>query len=154
MAAQIMSLTSCRTVKETSNDFHHRTDTVYVDKVHERTVHDSIYVNTRDSIYVDRYVDGNNVQHQDKTKYVYVTKYKSKTDTVYIKKDSIVAKNDTVYIQKHDTITKKPSVISRLEDVLKGFIVMAVCLLIALKWKALKEFCAKIYAFIAQILRH
>jgi hypothetical protein len=144
MAAQIMSLTSCRTVKETSSDFHHRNDTVYVDKVHERTVHDSIYVNTRDSIFVDRYVDDNNVHHQDKTKYIYVTKYKAKHDTIYSSRDSIIVKNDTIYVNRTQTITKKPSPISRLEDVLKTFIALAVVLYIALNFGRIKDFLIKI----------
>jgi hypothetical protein len=150
MAAQLATLMSCKTVQQSDASYISKADTVYVDKVHEHTVHDSIYVNTRDSIFVDRYVDDNNVHHQDKTKYVYVTKYKAKTDTVYIKKDSIVAKNDTVYIQKHETITKKPSPIKRLESFLEGFILLAVVLYIALNFGRIKDFLLKIL----HVLRH
>ncbi len=145
MVLMVMMISSCRTIRQNDTQYISRTDTVYTDKLHERTVHDSIYVNTLDSIFVDRYVDNNNVHHQDKTKYVYVTKYVEHKDTVYIQNDSIVTARDTIYANQIQTITKNESPITRLENVLKTLIVLAVVLYVVLNFGRIKDFFRRLF---------
>lgn len=149
----MMTISSCRTVKQNDTSYIAHHDTVYVDKIVKELKHDSVFIHNHDSIYVNSYID-NGVQHVDKEKYIYVTKYKYKTDTIYSKKDSIVTARDTVYVNRIQTINKNESHISRLENVLKTLLCIAVLLLIILKIGPVSRFISTLFVKISRFLSH
>ena len=142
----MMTISSCRTVKQNDTSYIAHHDTVYVDKIVKELKHDSVFIHHHDSIYVNRYID-NGVQHVDKEKYIYITKYKTKTDTVYIKRDSIVAKNDTIFVDKRtiEQPAKKIGIIRQLEAFLGTLLWLAVVLYIVLNFGRIKAFLSSLF---------
>lgn len=142
----VLMISSCRTIRQNDTQYITHHDTLYVDKIVKELKHDSIYINHRDSIYVNSYID-NGVQHVDKEKYIYVTKYKTKTDTIYSKNDSIVAKTDTIFISKRtiEQPSNKNSLIRRLEDTLSLLIWLAVVLYVVLNFGRIKDFFGRLF---------
>ena len=147
MVLMVMMISSCRTIRQNDTQYISRTDTVYVDKIHNRLVHDSVFIHHHDSIFVNAYIDDDNVRHQDKEKYIYITKYKTKTDTVYIKRDSIVAKNDTIFVDKRtiEQPAKKIGIIRQIEAFLGTLLWLAVVLYVVLNFGRIKDFFRRLF---------